>query len=71
MLLTATAYKKGNSEVLELFSAGLAILINTGVQQKLYAKWLGDGDGSMSSWTLQPTGNRRPLHAPGVLSARQ
>jgi polar amino acid transport system substrate-binding protein len=44
--------QKGNSEVLELFSAGLAILINTGVQQKLYAKWLGDGDGSMSGWTL-------------------
>jgi polar amino acid transport system substrate-binding protein len=35
------AVKKGNEEVLTLFSEGLAILRNTGRQQDIYDKWLG------------------------------
>lgn len=38
------AVQKGNSEILDLFGSGLAILVNTGVQQELYAKWLGGED---------------------------
>jgi len=33
--------RKGNREVLTLIDSGLAILVNTGVQQQLHAKWLG------------------------------
>ncbi len=33
--------KKGNEEILTLFSEGLAILRNTGRQQDIYDKWLG------------------------------
>lgn len=35
------AVRKGNEEVLALFSEGLAILKNTGRQQEIYDKWLG------------------------------
>lgn len=35
------AVKKGNSELLTLFSEGLAIIKNTGRHQKIYDKWFG------------------------------
>lgn len=35
------AVRKGNEEILTLFSEGLAILKNTGRQQEIYDKWLG------------------------------
>ncbi len=35
------AVKKGNEDILTLFSEGLAILKNTGRQQEIYDKWLG------------------------------
>ena len=38
------AVQKGNTEILDLFGSGLAILVNTGVQQELHAKWLGGQD---------------------------
>jgi two-component system, NtrC family, sensor kinase len=57
------AVKKERPETLELFSSGLAILVNTGVQQELHAKWLGgqeNGGAKLSqllrlgSWVLTP-----------------
>lgn len=38
------AVQKGRAEILKLFSSGLAILVNTGTQQELHAKWLGGQD---------------------------
>ena len=57
------AVQKGRSEILELFSSGLAILVNTGTQQELHAKWLGgqeDGKAKLNqllrlgTWVLTP-----------------
>ena len=57
------AVQKGKTEILDLFSSGQAILVNTGVQQELHAKWLGgqdDGAARLSqllrlgSWVLVP-----------------
>jgi signal transduction histidine kinase len=57
------AVKKNRLEILDLFSSGLAILVNTGVQQELHAKWLGgqeNGGAKLSqllrlgSWVLTP-----------------
>lgn len=57
------AAQKGNSEVLDLFRSGLAILVNTGVQQELQAKWLGGRDNGQArlsqllrigTWVLTP-----------------
>jgi two-component system, NtrC family, sensor kinase len=57
------AVPKGRSEILELFGSGLAILVNTGVQQNLHAKWLGgleNGPAGLSqilrlgAWVLTP-----------------
>ncbi len=42
--------KKGNTEILTLFSEGLAILKNTGRHQKIYAKWLGPLEIQPISW---------------------
>lgn len=46
------AVKKGNEELLALFSEGLAILRNTGVQQEIYDRWLGTLENSqpLASW---------------------
>lgn len=42
--------KKGNTELLTLFSEGLAILKNTGRHQEIYEKWLGPFEGQPHSW---------------------
>lgn len=46
------AVEKGNTEILDLFGSGLAILVNTGVQQELYAKWLGGQDSIHARFAL-------------------
>ncbi|MBU1564956.1 MAG: transporter substrate-binding domain-containing protein [Proteobacteria bacterium] len=57
------AVQKGNTEILKLFSSGLAILVNTGTQQELHAKWLGGQDTGparlslllrLGTWVLTP-----------------
>lgn len=44
------AVKKGNSELLTLFSEGLAIIKNTGRHQIIYDKWLGGIETSGLAW---------------------
>lgn len=47
------AVRKGNEEILTLFSEGLAILKNTGRQQEIYDKWLGALEsGETRDWRL-------------------
>ncbi|MFG1495972.1 transporter substrate-binding domain-containing protein [Saccharospirillum sp. HFRX-1] len=47
------AVKKGNEDILALFSEGLAILKNTGQQQAIYDKWLGSLENPQSrDWRL-------------------
>lgn len=47
------AVKKGNEDILALFSEGLAILKNTGQQQAIYDKWLGSLENPQSrDWQL-------------------
>jgi len=47
------AVKKGNEDILALFSEGLAILKNTGQQQAIYDKWLGSLENPQSQdWRL-------------------
>lgn len=46
------AVEKGNTEILDLFGSGLAILVNTGVQQELHAKWLGGQDSIHARFAL-------------------
>lgn len=57
------AVQKGNTEILDLFGSGLAILVNTGHQQELHAKWLGGQDDGparlaqllrLGAWVLSP-----------------
>jgi polar amino acid transport system substrate-binding protein len=57
------AVLKGKAEILELFSSGQAILVNTGIQQELHAKWLGGQDNGparlsqllrLGTWVLTP-----------------
>ena len=57
------AVLKGKTEILELFSSGQAILVNTGIQQELHAKWLGGQDNDparlsqllrLGTWVLTP-----------------
>lgn len=46
------AVSKGNEELLALFSEGLAILRNTGVQQEIYDRWLGtlENNQPLANW---------------------
>ncbi len=44
------AVNKNNEELLALFSQGLAILKNTGRQQKIYDRWLGPYEPRVAQW---------------------
>ena len=46
----AYAARKGNAELLAIFSEGLAILKNTGKQRQIYDKWLGPLEPSGILW---------------------
>lgn len=57
------AVPKGRSEILELFGSGMSILVNTGAQQQLHAKWLGGLESGqagfyqllrLGAWVLTP-----------------
>lgn len=54
------ATKKGNTELLTLFSEGLAILKNTGRHQRIYEKWLGPLE-------IEPIGWKRILKIGAII----